>query len=427
MRLHSSILAATVGSALLCGAASAQTHLQKSDIVAAANGVVGVLDADGASSESFDSASSVTTILWDPNRPDEYICGGGSASFSNSGYLVRQVFTAPDQMTTTTLADTGSFALPVQMSWDQTGERVILVTAFDQVHSVHATTGDVIDLTTGAQPWGNQVSCGAMNPQTGDVFVGTSSGDLWRLASGGGPATLYASGLGSLKRILFDSVSGPQYVHFASAARFGRIALGGPAVPEYYFGVLGTPSFSGIVTATIDEHGDFLLATSGSNVYALPYTANLPLAGVAPTSVGQIAFDAPSFEYILDLAVAGATSTAFRLTVESVPVLGASVQMQGFPQPLGFGYLLISQSTFLPADSGPFFGLMPDALTLSILTTAPTPGGLLAFTGPGSPGFVIPQLGMLAFAGQTWDLVTVAFSPTAQLVGRTNLERVTWN
>ncbi len=69
---------------------------------------------------------------------------------------------------------------------------------------------------------------------------------------------------------------------------------------------------------------------------------------------------------------------------------------------------------------------MPDQLTMLILAQQPKPGGLLAFTPPAPPGFLVAAPGMLPFAGQTWDLVSVAFTPGGFYLGRTNVERVTW-
>jgi hypothetical protein len=410
--------------ALLAGAHSAQLHLQPGDVALAANGAVGVLDADGASSDAFLSAASVSTVLWDAAHPDELIAGGGGGS-ATSGFLVRQVFTAADQMTTVTLSPAGSFGAPLQISWDQTGENVIVVTSWDQVHRVHATTGVVTDLTSGAQPWGTSVTCGAMDPVSGDVFVGTSAGELWRLGSGGGPATPYASGLGSLAKVLFRSESAPHHLYFATTSGFGRVALGGTAAVEHYFGVLGTPSLSNVVSAAVDEHGDFVIGRSNSEVYRLPHVEAIPLDGVAPAYLGQVPFSSGS-QYLRDVAVIGGTTTPFRLTVEAVPVLGASIAYENVPEPLGFGWMVVSAATYLPVDSGPLFGLVPDSLSMTLLSIAPSPGGPLAFTPPAPSGFAIPQLGMLPFFGQTWDCVAIAFSPGGQFLGRTNVERVTW-
>lgn len=411
---------------LASGLASAQTHLSRGDIATGANGVVGILDRDGASSNYLTSSTSISTLLWDPSRPDEFIGGGGNTTFSNTGLLVRQVFTASNQMTTTSLAPSGSFGVPVQLSWDKTGQKVIVVSIYDQVHSVDAATGAVTDLTTGAQPWGTNVTCGAMDPITGDIFVGNASGEIWRLASGGGSVTMFQSGLGSLKRILFESSSSPSYLYFASADRFGRVNLAGPPSAKYYFGVLGTPSLSGIVTAAVDEVGDFVLGTSNDSVYRLPRVSSLPLAGVAPVLLGRYAFPNTTFQSLRDLAVIGASTEPFRLLVDAVPVLGASVALENVPGPLGFGWILFSANTFLPVDSGPLFGLVPDSLTLWVMNMRPKPGAPLAFIPPAPPGFNIKPLGMLPFAGQTWDAVAVAFSPTGVFLGRTNVERTTW-
>ncbi|MEM7204758.1 MAG: hypothetical protein AAF628_31165 [Planctomycetota bacterium] len=412
----------------LSSAAQPQTYLAQGDIASAGGGFVGILDPDGSSARQFPSASSISRVLWDPNRPNEFVCGGSSSSSSTGGFLIRQVFTSSSQMVTQALAPTGAFGAPVQLSWDSTGDRVIVVTNYDQVHSVDATTGQVTDLTTGVQPWGNDVSCGAMDPSTQDVFVGTFSGEIWRLASGGGPATLFATVPGSLQHLLLTDIAAPRYLHYLTSDRFGRLALDLAGNSTTYFGALGQPAVTNLRAMAVDPSGDFLLlqVSGDGNAYTLPRVEAVPLAGIAPSFLGSFVFSGSSGNYARDITIVGATNRPFRLTVDAVPILGASVTLDNPPEPLGRGWLLFSASTFLPVDSGPLFGIMPDSLTLAILGLPATPGGPLSFAAPAPTGWSIPQFGMAPFFGQTWDCVAVAFAPGGQYLGRTNVERVTW-
>ena len=41
--------------------------------------------------------------------------------------------------------------------------------------------------------------------------------------------------------------------------------------------------------------------------------------------------------------------------MESLPILAAEIRIENVPQGFELGYLLLSASTLLPADSGPFF------------------------------------------------------------------------
>ena len=123
----------------------------------------------------------------------------------------------------------------------------------------------------------------------------------------------------------------------------------------------------------------------------------------------------------------GGTTEPYRLTVESVGVLGAFIELENAPRGFGFGYLLVSRATILPLDTGPVFGLFPDTLTLSVLGTAPSPGSLFAHVGALPPPMRLPNLAMVAFFGETWDFVGVAHGLDGRYLGRTNAVRVTWN
>ena len=95
------------------------------------------------------------------------------------------------------------------------------------------------------------------------------------------------------------------------------------------------------------------------------------------------------------------------------------------------GLTLISTSTLLPLGSGPLFGLWPDALLWTLLTTPIATGNPLHF--PVGPMGVFPALPLVAppgslsaFAGQTWDLVAVVLGPSQSYLGQSNIVRVSW-
>lgn len=401
------------------------TWLGSGDIAAAANIELRIMNAVGSSSTGYAIPNTTpTTLLWDPGAPDDLILGGGGSG-NTGGFLVRASFTGPGQVTSTLLAPTGSFAAPRQLSWDQTGTGIIVVTFTGQVHRVDATTGAVTAITSGTQPWGGGLNAGAMDRLTGDIYVATTDGDVWRIAPGASGAALFQSGLGAIQKILIDTTASPHSLYVVSSQSFRRVTLGGTPVVTPLFGTFATPPSPGtVVSADFDEHGDFVVATSDKNVHRLQNPPVIPAAGVTPVLLGQFAYQSSSAA-TQDVSVIGTSSTPFRLTLKSVPVLGAEVRIDNLPQPLGFGYLFLSTTTFLPVGNGPFFGLMPDLLTVTIMGLAPVPGGLLAFTGtPASLN--IPQFGMTPYFAQTWDGVAVAFGPNGQLLGRSNVVRVTW-
>ena len=153
--------------------------------------------------------------------------------------------------------------------------------------------------------------------------------------------------------------------------------------------------------------------------------AAVPAAGLTPTLVGHYAFPT-SAGYVRDITIVGAGLEPFRLNMASVPILGATLSLQNVPQPLGPGWVFLSATAVLPVDSGPFFGIMPDGLTLQSFAAPPAPGGLLAFLNTPPAPLTIPQFGMAPFFNQTWDAVAVAFAPDGCFLGRTNVARVTW-
>jgi hypothetical protein len=413
-------------SVVLVATALGQTpiHVAPGDIVCAGAIQIRVMDGNGSSSTGYTTPVSPTSIVWDPAHPDEFIAGGGSSS-SVGGYLVRSVFTAPGQLTTTQLSPVGSFATPAQLCWDQSGQHVIVVTTWGQVHRVNAVTGVVTDITNGTQAWGSSATCGAMDPLTGDIYVGTSSGAIWRIASGASGGTLFRSGYASVAKIFFDTMTAPHRMYFSTSNSFWRIDLGNPSGDEQFFGGFGQPTLTSITTSEFDQNGAIVLATSSSRVYRMPNPGTVPTAGIAPTLVGQYAFPSSS-GWVRDITIVGASSEPFRITMASVPILGATLSLENVPAPLGQGWIFLSATAFLPVDTGPFFGIVPDGLTLVSFTTPPAPGGLFSFINTPPAPLTIPQFGMAPFFGQTWDAVAVAFGTDGRFLGRTNVSRATW-
>lgn len=402
------------------------TYLGVGDVAAAGNTELRILAATGSDSAGYSIPSSTpTTALWDPSHPDDFVIGGGSAA-ATGGYLVRSSFVGSGQVVSSALSPAGSFGKPVQLSWDQTGTGVIVVSTFGQVHRVDATTGAVTNVTSGAQPWGTTLNAGAMDRVTGDIYVGTVAGDVWRIAPGASGGNLFLSGLGSIQKILIDTNGAGHALYVASSQSFRRVTLGGTPVVEPYFGTFGTPAAPGtVVSADFDQHGDFIVATNSSKAYRLANPASIPVTGVAAVYFGQYSFPTAA-GFVSDVTVVGTSSAPFRLTLKSVPILGAEMSVENVPQPVGFGFVFLSASTFLPVGTGPFFGITPDILTITILGLTPTPGGIVSYvTTPPTP-VTVPQFGMLPYFGQTWDGVAVAFAPNAQFLGRSNVVRVTW-
>ncbi len=98
----------------------------------------------------------------------------------------------------------------------------------------------------------------------------------------------------------------------------------------------------------------------------------------------------------------------------------------------GAGFLFVSATTILPVGAGPMLGLLPDALTWSILSEPLVPGSPLhfpiGFVGvfPDVP-FVVPSPALSFLAGQTWDFGAMILDPSGTTyLGRSNVVRVAW-
>lgn len=409
--------------ALACTMAEAQTYLVRGDVIcASASGKIGRISRTGSTSTVY-TAPGNNTVLWDPTQPDTVICGGNGSS-STGGVLFRASFSGGNQVVTSLIAGTGSFSYPVQIGWDQTGRGVIATTYWGQVVRIDVATGRVTSLVTGNQPWGSNAICSAVDPVSGDIYVGRQ-GNVWRIPSGSGITTLVYTGLATTK-LLIDPGSSPRYLYFCGTGSFGRVDLTTSAAPEWYFGAFGKPSFSPTITGvSFDEQGDFVFCADNDGVYRLPKLASIPPTGLAPTLLGTINYNGMS-GWPVDCTVVGATTKPFKLTIRPAGVLGAYIAIENAPGQVGSGYLFLSTSTFLAPDTGPFFGLVPSALTLTIMQLPPTQGNFLAFRNALPAPVTLPNFTMAPAANQTWDCVAAVFDPQGTFIGRTNLVRVTW-
>ncbi|MFK7739729.1 MAG: hypothetical protein AB8H80_05345 [Planctomycetota bacterium] len=427
MSFRTNVLAACAAS-LLAGASSAQQFLNTGDYFVGASVRIGQLSASGqVSTDYLPGSATASRMLWDPSQPDSFINSqtDGSSSSTN-GSIVRRTFTSPTTFITTLIAGTGTFDGVDDMRWDQNGRDVVILDFSNRLWRVDTVSGSVQPVLNGAAPWGNAVGM-AVDLDTGDIYVNDANADLYRVASGSGGASFVRAGVPG-GELVIDSSSDKLY--YASSTRFGRIDFSNPAAPnEDYFGTLSTLNFGpSLRNIAFDQNGDFALLTSSGAIYTLPNTGAVPVGGQLPTFVGSIAWSINSSSVQPQgLAVVGGTTTPYRLTVETAGVLGAYIEIENAPQGFAFGYLLPSRATILPADTGPFFGLFPDFLTLAILGFNLQPAGLLAHGGSLPPAITLPPLTLLSFAGETWDFVAVSFAADGRFLGRTNLVRVTWN
>ena len=108
-----------------------------------------------------------------------------------------------------------------------------------------------------------------------------------------------------------------------------------------------------------------------------------------------------------------------------------TLQLVNLPAAVSEGYTLVTSTTMAGVGSGPFFGIWPDGVTFSVISTPAAIGNPLHFVA-GVPGlypdvpFAVPA-GTLSFlGGQVWDAVVVGLAPGLVYVNRTNVLRLNW-
>jgi hypothetical protein len=423
-------LLATLAAAACQVAVCAQTWVARGDIVAAGNAFLAVMSASGQTSTAYPMppGTSAQSVLWDPSEPDSFLVGK-HASNATGGELYRMRFTGPGQVTTSLVMGQGFTSGIRDLCWHQDGRQVVVLTQYSQVHRVHATTGAVAAVTSGSQPWGFNARCLAIDPLQGDLYVGDYYGGIWRIASGTGGVSAFGTGVGNrVDAVLVDDSVQPRRLVCLYWTSTGQalvsMSLQDPSQRAHWFGSVGTPrTTNDPSTAAFDQQGRIVL----SDYHDVErVAAGVPgAAGQAPTPVGSFAFPSGT-GYALDLAVVGGTTRPFRTVARAQGVLGAHLALENVPPQAMVGFVLPTTSTWLPVDTGPMFGIVPDLLTMFVTSSAPTPGGQFAWIGTPPPPLTLPNFAMAAFHGQTWDLVGVAFGPAFEFLGRTNVARVTW-
>ena len=117
-----------------------------------------------------------------------------------------------------------------QMSFDAAGQIVVADAGNDEVSRVDPTTGAITLIATGTQPWGTTVNAGAVDPLTGDIYVGNRD-SIYRLPMGMTPAVLFATGWSTstayTSGFAFDPVTGELVVTLLAVNRVVRVDAGG--------------------------------------------------------------------------------------------------------------------------------------------------------------------------------------------------------
>jgi hypothetical protein len=260
-RSHLALLLATA----LAPFASAQTNLGDIALTGFSTNTFGIYSgtapATGYPTTGFGGLSQ--TILWDDQMPTSFLIGGG-------GFIGRATVLGPGSVTYAPL--TNNVNNVAQMSWDLQRQVVFADFGTAQLHRLDPLTGIVTALTTGAQPWGNDLGAAAVDPLTGDIVAG-GNGGLFRVAAGAGTGTPFVSGLGGfVSGIQFDPQNGDVLATVLTVNRVIRVTAAG-VISDV------CPPFSvpGPNALDLDQNGDLIAGGGTGQVYRIPRSGGAPV------------------------------------------------------------------------------------------------------------------------------------------------------
>lgn len=110
--------------------------------------------------------TNTNSILWDPSQPQSFFLGG-------EGFIGRVTITGFG--TSNYQLITNQIGIVSQLSLDPNGKLVAIDSTSSQAVLVDPANGAITPITSGPQPWGTELNCGALDPFTGDLFLGTDN------------------------------------------------------------------------------------------------------------------------------------------------------------------------------------------------------------------------------------------------------------
>lgn len=329
-------------------------------------------------------------ILRDAASATSFLVGG-------DGFVGRATITGPGAVSYALI--TNNVGLAAQMTWSDSGQVVLADSGTDQVRALDAISGNVVDLSSGAQPWGTSLSAGAWDPGTGDVVLG-GNGELYRLVNGASTATLIVGGLGGfVSAVAFDPVTGDIVATVLTANRLVRVTSGGAVSNIAPAGSLPGPN-----ALDVDPNGDFITGGGVGQMHRIART------GGSPAQIGSAGGPVTG----LSIAGSGGYSVPFgqscngvsgpvSLTANGPVVVGDALVMTSgnhAPNALGLLVLGLSRTTHLgiplPFLLDPVLGTancyanVSLDVTLAGIADASTPANL-TFSLIMSPGFAGQQ------------------------------------
>ena len=359
----------------------------------------------GYATPGFQGTGSSQAVLWDPAHPNDLLIGG-------FGFVGRATITGPGAVGYALI--TNGVGTVAQMSWDAAGRVVIADSGTQQLRRLDLVTATVVDLSSGAQPWGSSLNAAAVDPASGDVIAG-GNGAIYRLANGGATATTVVTGLGGVvTAIAFDPHTGEIVATVLTANRLLRVD------PLGNVSDIATPfSIPGPNALDVDQNGDFVSGGGTGQVYRVPYAGGAavfiasntspmgPLNGLAVAFGGGLG--APFGQGCNGAAGAVALTASGTFQIGS-PLTTTSTNHA--PGALGVLVLGLGNSAYagnpLPFLLDPLLGTSGCRLYCSIDAT------LVGFTGASSPAtlaFTFPLTP--GFAGQRFYVQHACFEAVA--------------
>jgi hypothetical protein len=223
----------------------------------------GTTPVTGYPTTGFQGSGTSQAILWDPQNPASFLVGG-------FGFLGRATVLGPGNVVYTLL--TTDIGVVSQMSFDQNHHVVFVDSTSAQVRRLDPVNGVVTEMSSGAQPWGSELSSGVVDPLTGDVVVG-GNGAIYRLPNGQTTGVPVVASLGGyVTGIAFDPVTGDVIATVLTVNRVIRVD-GSSAITN----VCPAGSVPGPNALDVDHNGDFIAGGGTGQVYRIPRAGGAPV------------------------------------------------------------------------------------------------------------------------------------------------------
>ncbi len=216
--------------------------------------------------------TNTNAVLWDPSNGQSFYLGG-------EGFIGRVTITGPGSSTYVLV--TNQIGIVSQLSFDANGKLVAIDSTSGQVVRVDPSNGAVTPITVGPQPWGLDLNAGAIDPATGDIFVGANQA-LYRIPNGQTTGTLLSSNWSTgqyafCTAITFDPNSTDLIVSILTADRIVRMNRTTGAIVD----LCAPHAIQSCNSVAVDHNGDFVVGGWQNKLYRIPN------GGGAPTPIGQ--------------------------------------------------------------------------------------------------------------------------------------------